>query len=268
LRGRVTIPTDERSNVLAAPGSAGNLLVLAGGTLRQLLPDGRVDRDFGAGGAVALAGPAGLRLLISDLALDHEGRIVVFGTGENPFLPAEMNPPRGVPTAVHESHAVVLRLTPGGGLDPSFGNGGYVVTDLGLAPPGSNRPWTRGGHGLVDSKDRPVFVGGDYSWHCESASSCLRPTPQDAVIARLTPDGELDPSFGEGDGVAPIDVSGTVAALAETPGRAVLVSASRTQDVPPGPPVEEGVVIRMDGDGRPDATLGPAGAEVVPCASP
>lgn len=73
----------------------------------------------------------------------------------------------------------VARLAADGSLDPSFGEGGRVVMDLGGTDEGLAA--------AVDRRKRIMVAGGS------NASGSY-----DWVVARLKPDGSLDPSFGTG----------------------------------------------------------------------
>lgn len=81
----------------------------------RLLADGTPDASFGTGGRVLIPldlTPGG-NDAVRAIAIQQDGRIVLAGS-------AELQP--GGSTA-----AVILRLLPDGGLDPSFGSGGVLV---------------------------------------------------------------------------------------------------------------------------------------------
>src|SRR5207244_3423751 len=76
-----------------------------------------------------------------------------------------------------EADSLLLRYTPSGSLDPSFGNGGQIITDL-------------GGRDLVNAlalqKDGKLLLAGE-----------------GFLLARFNADGQLDPSFGRDGRVKP-----------------------------------------------------------------
>jgi uncharacterized delta-60 repeat protein len=76
----------------------------------------------------------------------------------------------------------VFRYLPGGELDPGFGDGGWVATDLGSFP---------FAHAVALQPDGKIVVAGEGDCHLVG---CF-------VLVRYNEDGSLDTSFGEGDGV-------------------------------------------------------------------
>jgi uncharacterized delta-60 repeat protein len=129
----------------------------------RYLPDGRLDASFGNGGLVIT--DLGGQDTATDVAVDSLGRIVVAVLS---CFPSTLN--RDVP---------VIRYLPDGSLDQGFGEGG-------LAHAGSSTTCSTT-RLAVDSSDR-ILVGGsmfanDTFWG----------------VARLTPEGALDTSFGNTD---------------------------------------------------------------------
>lgn len=133
------------------------------------IPAGTLDETFGAGGRVILD-LGGLQDVIVAVAVQDDGRILAAGSS---FSPA----PRG-------NDFALVRFLPDGRLDPSFGAGGVVLTDLGDSDILGDMVLLRDGRFLVAGSS-----GGDQ------------------VVARYLPDGRLDPSFGAG-GVVATDFSG------------------------------------------------------------
>lgn len=127
-------------------------------------PNGTLDPSFGTGGVVDALGQSSGDGYAA--AIQPDGKIIATGD-------ADADGTGGTAPRV-----AVVRLNPNGGLDPSFGTGGSSVLDLGaysyavavaLAPDG-----------------RLVIAG-------SQAPGRLAPS---ALVARLTPAGRLDPSFG------------------------------------------------------------------------
>ncbi|MFL5738498.1 MAG: delta-60 repeat domain-containing protein [Actinomycetota bacterium] len=120
----------------------------------RLLRDGSLDPSFGHGGVVTTnlaTGPA----VVTDLALDHRGRIVAAGLSEGSMA--------------------VARYRTDGSLDRAFGDDGIVTARY-------RRTQTSAEGVVVDPGGRVVAAGtaGDERW----------------VLARFTARGRLDPRFG------------------------------------------------------------------------
>jgi uncharacterized delta-60 repeat protein len=133
---------------------------------------GDLDPSFGGDGTVLTGFEAGSHEGASAVAVQPDGKIVVVGST----------------TSVAVSEFALVRYEPDGSLDPAFGAGGRVVTDLG---PGSGVA-----SAVALQADGKIVVAG------QSIAST-----RDFAIARYMPDGSLDPSFG-GDGVVLTDVGG------------------------------------------------------------
>lgn len=125
-----------------------------------------LDPAFGSGGRASFADPIGGGTFSAedagDVAVQPDGKIVVAAEG------------RGADSV----YWAVLRFLPDGRLDPGFGVGGAAV--LTQTDPGEAR-------GIALQPDGRIVVTGA-AW---CAEKCF-------AAARLTPDGQLDPSFGDG----------------------------------------------------------------------
>jgi uncharacterized delta-60 repeat protein len=205
--GRVTTAAElnepwlGRTGFGIAEAPRGTLAVASDRTLVRYLPDGRLDPRFGDGGIVKIAVTEGLRFSLSDIAVDREGRVVLFGRAVDASTPLQPVFPAYPAGFLFPSLAAILRYQRNGQLDPSFGDDGIVLTDFGLPPaPPYKTPVVAGTVGTVDSQDRPILIGGVE----EEVGSCGHGVfgLLDRLIARLKPNGKLDPSFGEGDGIS------------------------------------------------------------------
>ena len=100
----------------------GNILFVAGpqsGLLERLRPDGSIDSTFGVNGALPLF--AGNQPMSNaSLLLQPDGSIIAIGTVAFPDL-----------AAVSQAKVALIRLTPDGTLDTSFGAGGTAIADFG-----------------------------------------------------------------------------------------------------------------------------------------
>ena len=132
----------------------------------RYLQDGSLDQGFGgSGGVITAVDPqsgAGHNDIGRAVAVDARGRIVVAGETGGAF-----------------KDVALVRYLADGSLDPDFGEGGGVVTDLG----GDDRA-----QALALQPDGKILVAG----------SGGRGSSEDFVLLRYLPDGRLDTSFGQG----------------------------------------------------------------------
>jgi uncharacterized delta-60 repeat protein len=131
----------------------------------RLLPTGALDPSFASAGLLhhARAGQQEAR----GLAVLPDGRVLVAADSDEP-----------------DAHrALLLRLSPDGALDPTFGDGGVALARVGAAD-----PWNHHALSLATMSDGRILV----------ASNDMRGDAVRPLIARFLPDGALDPSFGDG----------------------------------------------------------------------
>jgi uncharacterized delta-60 repeat protein len=227
-------------------GVSKNLASTAHGSLAlaRFNADGTPDTTFGNKGTVLTTTTvdvtAGSLFHPVNVAVDGNGRIVVSGS----------NPLAG------NTDFLVARFNANGSPDTTFGaaHSGVVTTDL------LSGSYDRA-YALTLQSDGKIVVGG---W---ASPQTGREAP--AAVARYNPDGSPDQTFGAG-GVAlidadPVRVSATVvrAAVVQPDGKILLAGDGNyltpkgdgTYDVS-GNMVE---IIRLNADGTPDATYGPAG---------
>jgi len=166
-------------------------------TLARYQPDGSPDATFGTGGVVTT--DLGGDEEISALVLQPDGKLVAAGGTYN------------ASTASYSNFALA-RYQPDGSLDPTFGTGGLVTTDLG----GSDSI-----NALVLQPDGRLVAAGYNS---------LTSSHTNFALARYQPDGSLDPTFGTG-GLVTTDLGGddSIGALVLQPD-GKLVAAGSTRD--------------------------------------
>ncbi|MDX2229547.1 MAG: DUF4347 domain-containing protein [Leptolyngbyaceae cyanobacterium bins.349] len=136
--------------------------------LARFTPTGGIDTTFGQNGRVFTdfnSEPSELELA-TDAAIDANGRILVVGTGG-------------------QLDFAIARYLPNGQLDPSFGNGGKVLTDF--TAPGSVFSADFANKMLLQPDGKIVVLG-----HLSADGGVI------PAIARYNPDGSLDTSFGDG----------------------------------------------------------------------
>jgi uncharacterized delta-60 repeat protein len=179
--------------------------------LAQLRVDGSLDPAFGTGGVAHLPLPIGPPFIGPEplqLLRLADGRLVIAVEGETR-------------SRFELRQLLVVRLTPDGRPDASFGAGGVA------------RPGVQAGCG--DSCE-PMALYPDGSIALAGATGSQPPFAW--VVARLTPGGALDASFGSG-GVATVGDNGTgyaaavqpgggIASVGHLAGRAKLVSLTAT----------------------------------------
>jgi uncharacterized delta-60 repeat protein len=162
-----------------------------------------MDPSFGDNG-VAIADFGGSKDWAYALALQPDGRIVVAGVSDRSG----------------SQDFALARYDTSGHLDPSFGNGGLVLTPV--------RPLTTDiVHGLAVQPDGNIVAAG--VTYDDTVS--LRPHGN-FMVARYTPKGELDPTFGVG-GLAITNFEGEsydepYAVVLQPDGKIVLGGSSNT----------------------------------------
>jgi uncharacterized delta-60 repeat protein len=134
------------NNYMVCAGVSNNQCALA-----RYTSTGNLDANFGANGIVTTS--IGSSSRITDIAIQSNGNVVAVGYSDNQFA--------------------LIRYTPQGTLDSSFGNGGIVITQIGA---------NAHANGVAIQTDGKIVVCG----------ACN----EGAVIARYLPNGFLDPLFG------------------------------------------------------------------------
>jgi uncharacterized delta-60 repeat protein len=190
----------------------------------RYLLSGRLDPSFGDDGTV-----------VYDFGGDENAGDVVIGSGERIFGGRiVVGGWSGSASAPAAGEALVFRLLPDGGLDPSFGDGG-------VARPGP------GGVQAVesDSRERVIAAG----------SREVGPLDTPWQVWRLTAEGQPDSSFGGGDGVASGSVGGDANSAEDlvlnVRGRVTIAVCAQTAEAS-----NSFAVVRLRSDGSLDPTFG------------
>ena len=245
-------------------------------TLRRYTPSGALDTTFGSGGQVTTSIGAGADVAYA-VAIQSDGKIVVAGSrpsanrGSN-FALVRYRPTGALDTTFGSrgkvttdfgisddvAYAIVIqpdgkiavggyrqvgsnfdfalaRYGPSGALDPTFGSGGKVITPIGTGFDAA--------HALAIQPDGKIVAGGAGAY--------------DFAMARYTPTGALDPTFGSG-GKVTTDISpfgGVAVGMALQPdGKIVLAGRAFTVSV-----VEGFALARYAPKGELDPTFGSGG---------
>ena len=173
--------------------------------------NGKPDQKFGSHGRVSVVPGPGKVIEVSGVAVDSQNRVLVAGTYE-PF-PGFKNPiAKGTGENLlfgnePATEAFVIRFLPSGAPDPTFGNGGVVISSLDAPVPNNEpfgqkpataeyeRPVVTVSGIKVDSQDRPVLAA-QYTY---AERTCFyKQQYKHAIVARLTAAGALDTTFGNG----------------------------------------------------------------------
>jgi uncharacterized delta-60 repeat protein len=195
--------------------------------------DGVLDAAFGIGGRVTTTFPAPWSsALAMGIAIQPDGKIVTAGAvGTDPLL-------------TQSASIALARYDVGGVLDPTFGEGGIVVTSL----PGASCVAT----GLIVQSGGKIVISG---------FTTLEDGTEESLLARYGSDGTLDAGFGTG-GVVRTSISdfSRAAAIAIRPdGKIVAVGSSEERALGGGRTPSAVALARYDANGALDATFGAAG---------
>lgn len=158
-------------------------------------PDGHPDTIFGDNGLALTS--IDVDDIASDVAIQPDGRIVV--AGDSGYWNGGCDRVQDLALARYSSID--------GSLDPTFGVGGVVTTDLGLGQPGLCNGKERG-YAAALQPDGKILVGGS-----TGAGSILPGASDDFILLRYNANGNLDSTFGMG-GVIISPVTSTVKSAA------------------------------------------------------
>jgi uncharacterized delta-60 repeat protein len=161
--------------------------------LARYMPNGSLDRSFGHKGKVTTDFNS-FDAVATAVGIQPDGRIAVAGAvGTLVRLVSDPKDPSSGPLVRYEF--ALARYTPDGSLDRSFGSDGMVTTEFSSAGHHDGRKesgdpvevqpggW---GHAMAIQTDGKILVAGDVD----------APTFDDFALARYTPTGSLDRSFG------------------------------------------------------------------------
>lgn len=186
--------------------------------LAALRSDGSPDPAFATGGFALHRVTRIPSVGTSDVVVDRQGRVLVAGLTDS-----------GIASAIPQG--AVIRYLPNGALDRSYGGGGYAFAGGSYSPEEPTIAIDRRGRALVG--------------HWNS-------------LARLTPRGEADSSFGR-NGAVRLPQGMTVTSVLALKGGKILLTAE-DQHKP-----SRALVARLLADGRRDKTFRGRGIATVPC---
>jgi hypothetical protein len=208
--GLLQFPVESAETALGAAAQDGGLAVSGGTSVQLLGPTGGAGEAFGGVGSLTVPAAVDRTFALGGFTVDAKGRLLVVGSSLYPQAENPSPTREGGGLAFAPAVSRVLRFLPSGGLDPSFGQGGVVETDLGLpAPRGTEgrplglRPAVRA-TGIATGPQGQIVVTGDTVVHLGRACGRNAYAPgvfSAGFVARLGEDGTLDAAFGRG-GVA------------------------------------------------------------------
>ncbi len=206
-------------------GSSGNAFALT-----RYTSNGALDPTFGVGGKVTTQFGAGDFVTIARaLVIQPNGRILLAGSATRPTQVTDFT---------------LARYETNGTLDPAFGAGGIVMTDIG-----------------VSTDDQAAAVALQPDGRIVVAGSSGSATGLDFAVARYEPNGNLDTSFGTG-GTVTTDIDNSVdraTGMAIQPDGGILVVGSLLQF----PALRFDIALaRYDGPPPHDLTFFPRGRDL------
>jgi uncharacterized delta-60 repeat protein len=272
IHGRVATATSLggsdwlHADVQIAGGPDGTVVAAAGNTVFRYLPDGSLDPSFGDSGKLTIADPEGLPFSLNDLAVDREGRVVLFGAVAvtDTWVPVSY-----IGTTVHPSLAAIARYDGSGRPDLAFDGDGFLVTDFALpayAPGHYDKAFVALVNGTLDDDGNLIAIV-ESTMLTGPCSGGRYPTTSSRVIVRLTPTGGLDPRF-DGDGVKTDAGFADIFEVANSPGGRPLLGGEKDN------PCDErsgytradvvGALQRLQPDGSADPSFGRRGLSSLP----
>ena len=199
--------------------------------------DGSLDASFNGSGfvATAFAGTVGATLFdrCNAVAVLADGSVLAAGsTAQNSGW----------------NNVALLRYTPAGALDASFGQGGRVIVNA-----AANASSDNDARALAVQADGRILIAGGAS------GSGNNP---DLLVMRFLANGTPDATFGAGGRVlTSIGIDDAANALAIQPDGRIVVAGSA---IPPGSSSRDVVVARYNANGVLDATFGTGGVKTLP----
>lgn len=259
---------------VAESGDGHTYALLNERTVLAFTSGGQVETGFGANGVLEVFRPDDLVHGPTTIAVDRQGRLVVATT----VAPNETPPPGAEreyePEPVPEQQQAILlsRFTPAGQPDPSFGDGGRVLTRLGLPAPqidprldfGPGRPRRArvATAGIAIDAAGRIVLSGSYLAGYEFCPGAPRYRQRrGSFLARLGEDGRPDPSFGA-SGVAPLR-EGPIGPPVPDRSGGVYVSLGAGYPCELSQRQAAGYLFHLDGAGIPVVGFGEGGWRVI-----
>jgi uncharacterized delta-60 repeat protein len=150
-----------------------------------------------------------------------------------------------------EGYLLLVRYLPDGRGDPAFGAGGKVTIAVGQSSSAT---------ALVLQADGKLVVAGSAT---RETSSPDTPPPRDLLLARMTPNGHLDATFGSGGLLTTtVESNSTAFSLTQQPD-GKLVVAGTSDPSPANNFTPTAFLVRYHEDGRVDRSFGTEGTVTI-----
>lgn len=234
---------------------------IRGAFVVRLTASGSIDGSFGGrGDGIQLLGHGNRVVLPTKVLVDDGGRVYVVANGEGVTY-QDVPEPGGFTPATHIS---VWRVDASGALDATWGTGGHALLDQpNVAAFGAYDAFLDVRQATVWRKGAPpppalpfLVVAGS------RVTAGMAPVNHRAMIARFTPTGALDITFGNGGIATPLtNVNGQIERVRgvgrDANGRYVLVGQHRPFDRPSSRVGEtnQGFALRVTTDGVQDTSF-------------
>lgn len=204
--GLLALPpeTIETESPVFALTPKGDIVLRRDTELRLLTATGKPAALYGRQGTLVLPQPEGGVFRPSAIAIDPQNRLLVVGTS---YLgrTTQVSDATGYLHEVEPASIRLVRYLPSGSLDPEFGSGGIVQTDLDLGPPRRRdgepiiqESWVEPTGVAIDEDGRIVITGSTLIGFGDSCTHDVSSEDFDSAgfVARLADDGSLDRGFG------------------------------------------------------------------------
>ncbi|QDV39497.1 hypothetical protein ElP_74650 (plasmid) [Tautonia plasticadhaerens] len=231
--------------------------VVSGRPLVRLMTDGTLDTTFGSGGRVKTDFFYGNSL--NDMKLDASGKIVAIGMVQKQTT---VKVGKQTTTTYYSDIGLVRYLATNGSLDPSFGSGGKVSTNISTYATGDeyNRYDSASAMAVYATTGSPwdgkIVVVGTTKTDAGSGT-----TGNSSLLLRYDSSGNLDPSFGQAGVIVGRVTTGPEAlydVAIQTDGKIIASGRFRNADSSFTTFVE-----RHDDNGNIDPTFGTNGVAIV-----
>ena len=203
--------------------------------LARYLPNGSLDDSFDGDG-LQTTDLGGLGASAHAVAIDARGRIVAAGERDV------------VIGGSGYGRFALARYTADGSLDPGFSGDGVVTTDF---------PGPKDSDGVnsvaIDANDRPIAAGAVGSFNCDGCRDRVH-----FALARFTPSGDLDPTFGTAGRVTTHfgrNSETATAVVIDSRGRCIAVGISSDQVPHSSPTASHFALARYRQDGSLDPSF-------------
>jgi uncharacterized delta-60 repeat protein len=227
--GGITQSPDNNSSRVIALQPDGKIVAAGNSLLVRYLPNGSLDPSFGTGGYTATGFDPGNSVA---LALQPDGKIVVAG---------------GSPYGSSSNQFTLARYDSNGSPDTSFGTDGSTNTVVLSSLDGSWTPWGASVAALAVLPDGKVLAAGSARWHAG-----LYEEVGGFVLARYTPAGALDRTFGTDGIVETFGGDADLAGMVALPGGRIVATGTSYGGHPDYP--RKIALARYEPDGSLDFT--------------